>query len=136
MATPPPLPRPRALSAPCPCASPVKLTVTATMMITMPRMMKVMLSSRARRPSLRAPSMSPCCTLLRDCGERAEKPQEACPSVTGRWKPYSGLVNFQIHPTLHATHSAGHKTWASCADLPPRGLLDKEPSNTRCFFSG
>lgn len=82
----------------------MKLTVTATMMITMPKMMKVMLSNRARRPSLRAPSRSPCCTLLRDCRERAEKFQEACPSVTWVWKPCSVLVNY-LQNTFPATHS-------------------------------
>ena len=54
----------------CRWASPAKLTVTATMMMMIPMMMKVMLSIPARRPSLRAPSRSPCCTLLRDCRER------------------------------------------------------------------
>ena len=54
----------------CRWASPAKLTVTATMMMMIPMMMKVMLSVPARRPSLRAPSRSPCCTLLRDCRER------------------------------------------------------------------
>lgn len=62
------VPTPRELG--CLWASPAKLTVTATMMIMIPMMMKVMLSVPARRPSLRAPSRSPCCTLLRDCRER------------------------------------------------------------------
>lgn len=119
-----------------PLASPVKLTVTATMMITMPRTMNVMLSSRARRPSLRAPSRSPCCTLLRDCRERAEKLQEACPSVTWAWKPCSVLVYFYPHHTFPATHSpAGHMACVSCRPLS-KETAGKGPSNTRCFLSG
>lgn len=37
-----------------------------TMMITRPRTMETTLRSRARRPSLRAPSVSPCCRLFLD----------------------------------------------------------------------
>lgn len=63
-------------STPWDWISHARLTVTATMIMMIPMMMKVMLSSRARRPSLRAPSRSPCCTLLRDCRERKERGQK------------------------------------------------------------
>lgn len=109
-------------SVPCLHASPVKLTVTATMMITMPRMMKVMLSSRARRPSLRAPSRSPCCTLLRDCRERAEKLQKACPSVTWAWKPCIVLMNFNLHLPCHPqSRRLLRDTWLCFLQTPLQG---------------
>lgn len=97
-------------------ASPAKFTVTATMMMMIPMMMKVMLSSRARRPSLRAPSMSPCCTLLRDCGERGwQGPQKAV--LTALWGP---LEHTRSHCSPHSSCLLGGEevAWIQRAGTP------------------
>lgn len=81
-------------------ASPAKLTVVATMMMMIPMTIKTMLSSRARRPSLRAPSTSPCCTLLRDYRERVAE-TSGWLSLAAPWGPLR--PSFQNTPHRHCS---------------------------------
>lgn len=99
---------------PCPSAalSSVQLcspkTLIATMIMTIPRIMKLTLSSRARRPSLRAPSMSPCCMLLRDCRDRTTDTSTRLSIRCAGWQPPRW---FPGTPHSHRCSHSGSLLW-------------------------
>lgn len=109
-------------------ASPVKLTVVATMMMMIPMMIKTMLSSRARRPSLRAPSTSPCCTLLRDYRERVAE-TSGWLSLAALWGPLTQASRPHLVPAAACSPAAVPKMWKPA---PPGELARTQGVQTSC----